>query len=344
MDIRVPQREALRNGDEVKMKDQIMIIGAAILDVLVQPADREVFERGSCAAESITLHTGGDALNEATVLAKLGERPELVTVLGNDKAGKMIREHCADCGVGLHYASEENDIETGINVVLVDREGERHFLTNPHGTLRTLRRSHIPPSFPEQVKLLSFASIFVFPHLSGRDMEEIFAAAKAQGITVCADMTKIKTQESREGLAEALSFVDYLLPNYEEAALVTGKTELTEIADTLLGYGVKNVVIKCGKEGCFIKNSELCCRVPALPGIRAVDMTGAGDCFAAGFLYALSKGKEIRECAVYGNACGALAVQHHGASAGIRDARQVEAAAAAWHRTFPGGLSGTGPA
>lgn len=306
------------------MKNQIMIIGAAILDVLVQPADRQVFECGSGSADSITMHTGGDALNEATVLSRLGKQVQLLTVLGDDKAGRMIRDHCTECGVGLDYASVEKDIETGINVVLVDREGERHFLTNPHGTLRALELKHIPSAFPKEIKILSFASIFVFPHLTGKEMAKIFASAKAEGILVCADMTKMKTKESADSLAEALSYVDYLIPNYEEAVLVTGKKDLDGIADTFLEYGVKNVVIKCGKQGCFIKNGGLRCQIPALPEIRAIDTTGAGDCFAAGFIYALSEGKDIKECGRYGNICGALAVQCHGATAGITGIEQIE--------------------
>ena len=50
-------------------KERIVIIGASILDVLVRPADRNVFETGSSPAEDISISFGGDALNEATVLA-----------------------------------------------------------------------------------------------------------------------------------------------------------------------------------------------------------------------------------------------------------------------------------
>ena len=67
-----------------------MIIGAAILDVLVRPASERVFETGSYPAQDIHMSTGADALNEATVLAALGDAVRLETVLGNDDAGKHI--------------------------------------------------------------------------------------------------------------------------------------------------------------------------------------------------------------------------------------------------------------
>ena len=59
------------------------------------------------------------------------------------------------------------------------------------------------------------------------------------------------------------------------------------MADVLLGYGVKNVIIKLGAKGCYFKNASLSIRLPAYR-IRAVDATGAGDTYAAGFLFALN--------------------------------------------------------
>ncbi|MDE7308130.1 MAG: carbohydrate kinase family protein, partial [Lachnospiraceae bacterium] len=71
-----------------------IIIGAAILDVLVQPVTSEVFSKGSVPAEHIAMHTGGDALNEAGVLAKLGASVRLVGKVGKDKAGNFIQGYC----------------------------------------------------------------------------------------------------------------------------------------------------------------------------------------------------------------------------------------------------------
>ena len=73
----------MEENDEKKVekeRDKIMIIGASILDVMVRPADRHVFETGSSAAEDISISFGGDALNEATVLASLGKKVSLQTL------------------------------------------------------------------------------------------------------------------------------------------------------------------------------------------------------------------------------------------------------------------------
>ena len=74
-----------------------------------------------------------------------------------------------------------------------------------------------------------------------------------------------------------------------------------------------------GRNGCYIRSGEMSGRIPAVSGVECVDTTGAGDSFAAGFVYALSEGKSLKECAEFANACGAKAVQSVGAAEWIRE-------------------------
>lgn len=294
---------------------EIIIIGASILDVLVRPADPDVFQTGSSPAEEIRMSVGADALNEATVLAKLGKRVRLETIIGSDKAGKYIEEHCRESGIELAEDCIRDEITTGINVVLIDRDGERHFLTDPCSTLRklTVRDIHMP--FPESAEIVCFASIFVFPEIGPGEMETIFRCAKEKGKTVCADMTKRKKTETASDLACALQYVDYLFPNDEEAMLLTGKDTVEEAAEVLRDSGAGTVAVKCGRRGCYLlEKKKKGIWIPAEKGIECLDTTGAGDSFAAGFLFALSEGKSAEECAGYGNHCGARAVSVVGAT------------------------------
>lgn len=172
--------------------------------------------------------------------------------------------------------------------------------------------------FPDSAYIICFASIFVFPEIGPSELEQIFAAAKAQGKLVCADMTKRKKSETTEDLACALKYVDYLFPNDEEAMLLTGKDTVEDAADDLIEAGVGTVVVKCGSGGCYMAGMQGEGRagtwIPAVQGVKCIDTTGAGDSFAAGFLYALSEGKTPEECAAFANECGARAVAVTGAS------------------------------
>lgn len=291
-----------------------MVIGAAILDVLVCPAGKEVFEIGSSPAEDIRISFGGDAMNEACVLAALGKKVYLETITGNDAEGKMIISRCRALGIELGDSILREEMKTGINVVLVQKNGERNFLTNRNGSLRKLRLEYIARPYPKDAQILCFASIFVFPEIENTELVEIFRQAKEQNIIVCADMTKRKKGETVEDIAEALSYVDYLIPNEEEVVLLTGKKSVEEAAEILHQAGVKHVIIKCGSRGCYISSENIKMQIPAIEGIKPIDTTGAGDSFAAGFIYGLSEGWSLEQCARFGNECGARAVQHVGAT------------------------------
>lgn len=295
-------------------KAEIIIIGAAIIDILVRPASEEVFREGSFPAEDIRMSTGADALNESTLLSRMGKKVLLETVIGNDQAGQYLLRHCSREGILLSPGCLRDGLTTGINVVLVQADGKRSFLTNEQGSLRRLCLEDIHMPFPKSAKIVCFASIFVFPRIRAEELCHIFSSARQQGKIVCADMTKCKNHETEDDIADALSYVDYLLPNDEEAMLLTGKNTAMEAAESLLRTGVKNVIIKCGAKGCLVMNHDETYMLPARPDVMCVDTTGAGDSFAAGFLFALSEGRTLRECAEYANECGAQAVRVTGAT------------------------------
>lgn len=293
---------------------EIIIIGAAIVDILVRPASEEVFRTGSFPAEDIRMSTGADALNESTVLSRMGRKVLLETVIGNDQAGQYLLEHCNREGILLSPGCLRDDLATGINVVLVQADGRRSFLTNERGSLRRLCLGNIHMPFPDNAKIVCFASIFVFPRIGTEELRHVFACARQQGKIICADMTKCKNHETAEEMADAFSYIDYLLPNDEEAMLLTRKNTVGEAAESLLHTGVKNVIIKCGAKGCLVMNQDGSYMLPARPDTTCIDTTGAGDSFTAGFLFALSEGRPLRECAEYANECGAKAVGVIGAT------------------------------
>ena len=294
---------------------KLAIIGAAIVDILVSGADESVFRSGSQPAEGIVMSHGGGALNEALVLRHLGADVTLHTLLGADAAGESVLQHMAKRGLSTHGVRLRPDISTSVNVVLVQPGGERSFLTDPRASQRRLRPEDIPSPFPEDAGIMCFASIFVFPEMKIPDMAELFRRAKAQGITVCADMTRPKNGESVRDLAPALQYVDYLFPNASEAMLLTGEQSVEAAAEAIFAAGVKNVLIKCGSEGCYVRNSEGAFRHSAAKARRCVDSTGAGDSFVGGFLYGLAREESLTDCLRRASYCGARAVEHLGATA-----------------------------
>lgn len=306
---------------------EAMIFGAAIGDVLVRPVPETLSTAGSTPVDSIRLSLGGDALNESTVLARLGHSVSLATVLGADGMAETIRSHCQRERIDLRAACVPG-MDTGINVVLVGEDGERRFLTNPNGSLRKLGLDDILPQLETeafaQARIVCLASLFVSPMLTLADTEALFARVKAAGKILCADTTKRKRGETLEDAKGALQHLDYFFPNFEEAQLLTGSGTPDEVADRLLDAGVKNVALKLGGKGSLLKNAKERALVPAYPDARCVDTTGAGDTFAGAMLCAILEGESMARCGAFANATASLCVEKLGATAAALDRAEIE--------------------
>lgn len=302
---------------------EYIIVGAAIVDVLAQPVDCRVFVEGSVPAQKIAMHTGGDAMNEACVLAGLGASVRLVSKVGQDAAGDYVLRQCQEHRIGTEFLKRDPSVDTGINIVLVDGAGERHFVTAPNGSLRKLCPEDVPGEALEGGKYLCFASIFVAPAFDNAALRHLFQSAKRQGMVLCADMTKCKNGETLEDMRESLSLLDYIFPNYEEACLLTGRSGRDEAADALLSCGVEHVILKDGPRGCLIKTAGERYEIPPYPYAECVDTTGAGDTFTACFLYALGQGMPLPECGKFANAGASICIEHLGASKSIPPINQI---------------------
>lgn len=302
----------------------VVCVGAAIVDIPLQPVTREIFDVDSNPVDRIAMTIGGDAINEATIINRLGHKVALVAMVGDDAAGATVLDHCEAEQIDNSFIKVRSDVDTSINVGLVTPDGERTFVTNRNGSLWKTTADDFDLSCLEGAKLLSYASIFNNPLVDGPALVRIFQRAKDLGLIITADMINPRLGETLEDVREALSYLDYFFPNRDEAARLTGKEELNDIADTFLACGVKNVVIKNGTHGCFVKNAETCFETDAIHGIQPVDTIGAGDNFVAGFITAILDGKSLKECSKWANTTGNLSVRALGATAGVRNRQQVE--------------------
>ena len=314
----------MMGGDGME-RPEALIIGGAIADILLWPVDETVFARGSSPVDSIRMSVGGDALNESTVLARLGHGPVLATVLGCDGVADFILSHCRREGIRVHAPRKEG-LDTGINAVLVNPSGERSFVTNRNGSLRRLTLQDVLPALDafDSVRAVCLASMFVSPLLGTDEMETLFAQVKAQGRLLCADATKCKNGETLRDVAGALKHLDYFFPNLSEARLLTGLDAPGDVADALLDAGVSTVALKLGGDGCLVKNAQRCQVIPAWPEARCVDTTGAGDTFAAAFIAALLEGRDPAHCGAYANAAASVCIEQLGATAAEMDAREID--------------------
>ena len=305
------------------MKNSVICIGQSVLDVQIKGIDfqqKEVLKE-AMMADKVQLSVGGDATNQSIVLSRLDINSKLVSGIGDDAAGMFLKFYIDKTDVDTDDIVVVPGSKSPVSIVVIDKEGERSFIFSGMETL--MRDSYLPNL--DAIKgnqVVSLGSMFGSPLSSRENIEQILTTAKRDGALVCADIIVSPGSNNLEKIKEYLGNIDFLFPNEDEARLFTGKDTLDEIADHLLGFGVKHVLIKRGKEGCFLKTKSERLTVPAYI-VNAIDTTGAGDNFVAGFITALLDQKSLYDCCRFGSATAAVNILEMGANSGVRSKEQV---------------------
>ena len=116
-----------------------------------------------------------------------------------------------------------------------------------------------------------------------------------------------------------------LMPNAFELELLTGETDYPKGADLMIDMGVKIVAVKLGSKGCYVTDRSRTTHDSEPFKVKAVDTTGAGDAFYAGFLYGLINEKSLSECGQMGNFVASRSVMKMGAREGLPYAKDLAA-------------------
>lgn len=130
---------------------------------------------------------------------------------------------------------------------------------------------------------------------------------------------------SISGISEYLCLADYFTPNKKEALKLTGKDNVKEAAEVLSGF-FRDVLIKLDKDGCYVLSDGTAFTVPPVSGVKAVDSTGAGDAFLAGFTYGIVRGESFIKSVKYGNVTGARCVEEYGAVTAVTSYDDLQSA------------------
>ena len=300
---------------------ELLTIGTALVDSIIKGFDPKPVSASGYRAESGTLSVGGEAVNGAIAAAKLGVRTAILCSLGNDSAGTLVTAALEANGVDTGRIVRSDEHPTPVTTMFVRDDGSRQSITN------TAHRYHFHPERflgdLTGVRAVVLGSLFRAPFDDPEVISAVLKAVKSQGILIAAD-TKLPNFRflSLAELKEVLPLIDYITPNEDEARYYTSKSDPQEMAEVFLSSGVKNVIIKLSAKGCYFQNAERSLRLPPFR-IEAVDATGAGDTFLAGFLASLLNGASVQEALLFANACGAICTTKVGAAAALRDRAQV---------------------
>lgn len=300
----------------------ITCIGILVADLMGRPIDRFPEKGKLLLVPEMELHVGGCAHNTAVDLKKLGEEVLVVGKVGDDDLGDVVINSLRRHGVDTRGVTKDARFHTSATMVLLDGAGERTFLHYP-GANQALRAHDVKDEFLQGAKVVHVAGSFLMPGFDGEETAKVFARAKEFGVLTSLDTAWDDTGKWFATIAPVLPLVDIFISNRDEASRISGKSTLSDIASFFLEYGAKVVAIKMGEEGSFIMTKKEKILAPPFR-VQAVDGTGAGDAFAAGFLFGYLRGWDLYEIGRFANACGAMCVEKMGATEGVGSFEEVQ--------------------
>ncbi|MCH4053718.1 MAG: carbohydrate kinase family protein [Atopobiaceae bacterium] len=290
---------------------EVACVGQAVLDCISQGVEGDLGNDRYCTAREVRLSTGGDACNEAFVLAGLGRATRLVCGLGDDLAGEAILAKARSLGIDVSQATVSGSLTTPVAPLLLRTDADRTAVSSDAAMLEGYEPS---ADTIAGARVVSLASLGRAPLSDPAAIRRLVSAAHEQGSVVCADTKSPNFRRlSFEEIGDVLPLLDYIFPNDREAILYTGCDDVREAARWLRGKGVRNVVVKCGADGVWADGEQGSFALPALP-VDVVDTTGAGDNFVAGFISTLLDGGDLRSCCEAGRAQATKTVARVGAT------------------------------
>ncbi len=302
--------------DKEDNADVVTVIGGANTDIKGKPSG--TFLPRTSNPGTITETAGGVGRNVAHNLALLGIPTALITAVGDDVGGNHIRTETAAAGVDLSATLVVPGVRTGTYLAILDERGEMVAAVSDMHILEELTAFYLN----SQERTIRRARLVVVDaNLEEEALAYVLATARAAKVPVVALPVSV---EKAVRLVPYLAGVDYLIANrHELTVLVRGPSDVAGIADkqsdgivdeaaALLAAGPRAVLVTLGPAGVFVLarqagGTPAGTRLAAYPG-PVVDVTGAGDAFAAGFVYGLYHGSDTITAARYGLAAARLTV------------------------------------
>jgi sugar/nucleoside kinase (ribokinase family) len=242
--------------------------------------------------------------------------------VGEDRLGEILRQSVRSEGVDDSNVITVKEARTSVSMVLVESSGERRLL-HFRGANAHFSACHLNWDLVKGARIFHYASAFALPSFDGAPLAETMVRARQLGCLTSMNPCWDSRGRWLPLIEPALAYVDYFYPNREEGRQLTGETEPTAIADRLHQTGVKTVIVKLGPAGCYVDGPE---GVFSSPGfaVRAIDTTGAGDCFEAAFLAALCRGNNLQHAVRFANAAAALSTLGMGGGDSAPTLQRVE--------------------
>ncbi len=309
------------------MAVDVISLGEALIDFISLESNVTLEE-----APGFEKCPGGAPANFAVACARLGIPTGFIGKVGDDPFGRFLRSTLEGNGVDVTGISF-SEYRTALAFVSIAEDGEREFMfyRRPCADVM-LSEDDIDPEYLGGSRLLHFGTVSMSESPSREATLKAVELARERDVLVSFDpnirfhLWPKSREEIREEVVSVVEQCDVFLPSEEEALFLTG-LEADEAVEEFVEWGPRVVAIKLGKRGCVAADGEETIHQPGIE-TTAVDTTGAGDGFDAGFVMGILREFDLRKTALYGNLVGSLVVRKRGAMTSLPAISAVEELAA----------------
>jgi len=292
---------------------KILGIGNALVDIMISVESDNILEMLGLPKGSMQLvdkersneiiealknyhwsrSAGGSVANMMHSLAKLGAHAGYIGAIGEDELGGYFVKDMINAGVEPHMIHSSS--ETGRAIALVTPDSERTFATFLGSS------GELTADMIEAFNFGNYDYLMIEGYLvQNHDLVKKAAQkGKENNLTVAIDLASYNVVEANFDFLKATvkEYIDIVFANEEEAKAFTGKDPKEALKE--IGTLCNIVVVKTGSKGSLIKRGDEISEIGVIP-VHPVDTTGAGDLYAAGFLYGLVNELPIRKCGELG--------------------------------------------
>lgn len=286
---------------------RLCVVGASNMD-LISYTPRLPKPGETLAGTRFQMGFGGKGANQAVMAAKLGAEVAIVTKLGRDVFGEMTLANFRACGLDTRHVSFSDEAFSGVAPIAVDAEGRNAIIivTGANDLLAGREIEEAREAIAGSRLLLCQLEI---PLAATRAALEI---AREEGVT-----TVFNPAPAVPDLPEDLyGLSDILCPNETETEILTGRPvrtleEAESAARELLERGAGKVILTLGERGSLLVTGEGAVHVPG-DRVRALDTTGAGDCYLGSLACFLASGVPLASAMERAGKAASLSVQRRG--------------------------------
>jgi len=301
----------------------VLCIGDMVADIFASPLAQLPKPGESVLTERIAVFPGGNALNTAVALHRMGDPVAMAGSVGDDALGTLLLDQLQTYGLDVRGVRREFGGTTASTFILRVEGEDRRFIS-ALGVGASFSGEHVSADLIPNHGVVLVAGYLKLPVWDDDVLVDFFRQARSRNSKVVLNVCIVQNSGvDPSRCLRLLEHVDVFVPNEDEARILTGETELARQAQVLRRAGARLAVITRGSQGLYADDGKCTVTMDAFQ-VPVVDPSGCGDCFTAGLLAALRRGWNTVPMLEFGSAVGALGATVLGCTNGVPSFREVQ--------------------